>query len=205
MNDRNVSVPLKGYLLLPADDRNGYKGIDRKPFVPTLIEEELDPSAPVQEDELRIFKFYPPGWRRDAYEIYEDNLVEQTEEGLDLLENLDSAKRISQIIHSQMGKHEIYYCEIVNLDDINSLSVEIEEHVIGIDIAYRGGDFYSAIFNGLFNNPAPQLEGEFKEKLNDQGLFDQLDILTPYLQQFREVVVTEKDADFVIYILTKIE
>lgn len=205
MRDEKDLYPWKGFLLLPYGDADGYMGIDRKPFVPTLVEEEFEPPAPVREDETRISRFYPPGWRRDAYQIYEDNLVENTGESLDLLSVLDAAQRISEIIDSHVGKHEIFYCEIWSEKELQSPSIEFDDGLFGIDIAYPGGDFYSAIFNGLFLNPSPQLEEEFKGTLNDRGLFKELDQIPGYLQRFREAVDTEKDSEFVIYLLSKVE
>jgi hypothetical protein len=205
MNHERVTFPWKGYLLIPEGDLDGYKGVDRRPFVPTLIEDELDRSATDTENETRISRFYPPGWRRDAYQIYEDNLVEDIVESLDLLSSLDSARSISQILDSYVGKHEIFYCEIFDLGDSKHLGIDLPDHLFGIDVAYPGGDFYSAIYNGLFINPAPQLEEGFRAGLNNQGLFDDLDLTITYLRRFREVVVTEKESEFVIYILTKVQ
>lgn len=71
----NLHKPEMGYLLLgpPPPKVPSYRGIDRNPFEPLILEGEI------QEIVLNfgnIWELYPPGWRRDAYRIFEENQKE---------------------------------------------------------------------------------------------------------------------------------
>ena len=70
---------------------------------------------------------------------------------------------------------------------------------MGYDLAYLGGDFYSAIKNGLLVNPDRVLIGWDKRDLNEAGLFRSSEIGRDYLQRFRELVPSETPSEFHVY------
>jgi hypothetical protein len=97
-------MPTHGFLLLPPSPVPGYRGVDRNgigvwaerpptaprdyqwsPFAPLLLEGEMDPSYMPKKGDDAIWAFYPPGWGRDAYRLYEGNWVVDGEWLPDLL------------------------------------------------------------------------------------------------------------------------
>ena len=146
MRDTDKLYSLKGWMLLPASPVHGYRGVDRHPFEPALFDEEMDALAQVQAGESRIWVFYPPGWRRDVYRLYEENLIKEGGDDLFLLSSHKVARDIQRIIEPHVGPHEIVACEILGLDSMPSPHDAMEEIPnLGYDVAYPGGDFYSAL------------------------------------------------------------
>jgi hypothetical protein len=73
---------------------------------------------------------------------------------------------------------------------------------IGIDVAYPGGDFYSAVQNGLLgSNPSSDLRDRYGSALNVNRLFDYGEGASDFLASFRAVTLSESDSDFVFYAL----
>ncbi len=190
---------LKGFMLLPSSSELGYLGVDRCPFEPSLIDSEIDYSMPVQEGETHIWAFYPPGWRRNAYQIYEENLVKGGETDCFLLSSLDAAREIQRILVLNLQNYDIVECEIEPLDGLHNFLCEKSFNFLGYDIAYPGGDYYSAIKNGLFCNPHPILVSEYKHLLNENGLCNSLEVVTKYLIKFRQLTISEANSDFCVY------
>ncbi len=189
---------IKGYLIVPTGSTSGYRGIDRNPFGPELIPEEFDKQTfSVDFTSPKVWQFYPSGWRRDAYRLYEENSV--TAEDLELIDNLSIAVQIKEMISPHVGTHTIMSCAA------GRAMAEIRYYTndagipMGYDIAYPGGDYYSAIMNGLFINPAKELLLQYKKHLNGFGLFDKKEVPPKYLEAFRRVVRTETDSDFWYY------
>ena len=195
---------LKGFMLLPSSSEFSYLGVDRGPFEPSLIDSEIDYSMPVQKGETKIWAFYPPGWRQNAYRIYEENLVKGGETDCFLLSSLDATIEIQQILAVNLQNYDILECEIGPLDCIHNFSGENNFNFLGCDIAYPGGDYYSAIKNGLFCNPHPLLVSEYKHLLNENGLFNCLELVTKYLMKFRQLTISEANADFCVYRLFRV-
>jgi len=188
-----------GYLLLPPSPVAGYRGVDRTPFLPVIFESEIDTSTEISDEDEGISAFYLSGWRRRAYRLYEKNRVSGTYEGIGLLAYKNTAHEIKKIIEPHVGYHEIIGCEIYGMG-INQLP-EISEgkNHLGYDIAYPGGDFYSAILNGLFINPAPLLLREYFHLLNEYGLFISTIPVNDYLSRFRKQVPSESESEFCLY------
>jgi hypothetical protein len=196
------NYPLEGYMLLPPSPVADYRGVDRNPFAPTLLLNELDPSAQVPEGATNIWLFYPPGWRRDAYRFYEEHTVQGTEDTLlSLLASLHAAQEIQRLIEPHIGYHEIVRCEVWDVDSMPPQYPVSEPDSLGYDLAYPGGDFYSAILNGLFLNPHPVLLDKYKQLLNASGLFSAPDPVPGYLGQFRQLVPSEEKTEFSIFYL----
>jgi hypothetical protein len=202
MIEKTLFSPLKGFVLLPPNPIQGYYGIDRHPFEPVLLDQEIDSLAQMQEGESRIWAFYPPGWRRDAYRLYEENLVKEVGEDLFLLSTKEVACEIQRIIEPHIGRYEIVACEVWDLDSIPSLEDVVGTSFSGYDIAYFGGDLYSAILNGLFINPYPDLVVEYKSLLNKYGLFSSAKPIPGYIHRFKELVSSEADSEFCIFRLS---
>lgn len=201
MKEKSKYFPFKGFMLLPPSPVPSYRGVDRHPFQPALIETEMDSSIRLQEGESRIWVFYPAGWRRDAYRLYEENLVIGGDE-LFLLSNFEAAREIQRIIEPHIGSHEIAACEVWRLDSILSHEDVLEATLIGYDIAFAGGDFYSAILNGLFINPHLELVEEYKPLLNQYGLFSSMNPIAKYIHRFKELISSEADSEFCIFRLS---
>lgn len=209
-----LNYPVSGYILLPPSQVPGYRGVDRipaLPFIPLLIEGEMDP-AYVPEGSSDIWRFYPPGWRREAYKLYEENLAPgQDETDPFLLANLEAAHEIRRIIEPHVGFHEIFFCEI--WDEHNPAEVEqpIEKNFLGYDIASCGGEFWSIILHGLFEldmevrgsiielNPPPSLVVQYRPLLNEQGLFSSVKPIPTFIQRYKQEVPSDANARFSIF------
>ncbi len=195
-----LSFPLTGYLLLPPDKEFEYRGVDRNPFQPSLLNEEMDLSAPVEEGETHVWSFYPPGWRRDAYRLYEQNTVEETKDNiLDLVSNVEAARQIQKLILPHVGPHEIVECHVWCPDTARIEALMGEGMFLGFDAAYFGGDLFSAVRNGLFVNPDEGLYTEYGKFLTEFGLFRNAEPIPEYIRRFKQVVQSESDSKFCIY------
>jgi hypothetical protein len=199
MTAKTNLFPWKGYLLLPPSSVAIYRGVDRTPFDPVILESEIDISIEVSDEDEGISPFYPLGWRRRAYRLYEENRVKGVYEGISLLTNIQTACEIKEIIEPHVGYHEIIGCEIYGLENNQLLKIPQGSNLLGFDIAYPGGDFYSAILNGLFINPAPLLLKEYFHLLNAHGLFISTIPIKGYLSRFRQQVPSESESEFCIY------
>lgn len=228
MRENNRSHSLTGFLLLPQSLVPSYRGIDRtsifaveaelshrpvgpvrSPFEPALIEGEMDPSYVPKKGDNAIWPFYSPGWRRDAYRLYEESMVDDGKWDPILLCSRGIAQRIREIIEPHIGPHEIVACEILELNSIRSDEAGEKATFLGYDVAYPpGGDYYSAINNGLFGDeysysgrqgPLHELVAEYQSLLNQFGLFPNTKPILAYVRRFKELVLSEADSDFLIY------
>ena len=138
-----------GFLLLAPNPKNRYRGIDRQPFEPLLIDGEMDPNAELPRGASQVWMFYAPGWRRDAYRLYEENSV-LAFESLYLLVDLKIAYQIKQVIEPHLGPYEVVACEVWPSTSGVYPEARPDKYLLGYDVAYCGGDFYSALYNGLF-------------------------------------------------------
>jgi len=193
--DREI-LPISSYFLLRSELSSRYKGIDRDPFVPLLLDKEMTETP--TSDHPSISDFYPPSWRKDAYLVYEKNCITWRDE--QLLHNLAAAFGIRRIIEPYVGPHQVVQIEATPLDrsDLfsNDPETSIRQGYLGLDVAYPGGDFYSAVRNGLFFNPSSVLLREFESCLNGNGLFTIVSDAQRYLTRFRQVVVSEINSEF---------
>ena len=162
------------------------------------MEEEIDLDAkPV---EPYIWTFYPPGWKRDAFRLYEENRVSgENSNHLDLIRDEDVARRIKEIIEPCVGFHEIVACQIWDAREVKSHEFGSNTTLFGFDVAYLGGDFYSAIFNGLFVNPSRTLLLRYKSILNEYGLFPKIDPIPEYLREFKQETLSEQSSNFYVW------
>lgn len=214
-------MPTHGFLLLPQSLVPSYRGIDRtsifavdaelshrpvgpvhSPFEPALIEGEMDPSYVPKKGDNAIWPFYSPGWRRDAYRLYVENMVDDGKWDPILLCSRGVAQRIREIIEPHIGPHEIVACEILELNSIPSDEAEEKATFLGYDVAYPpGGDYYSAINNGLFGDEyaSPELVAEYRSLLNQFGLFPNIKPIPSYVRRFKELVPSEADSEFCVY------
>ncbi len=206
MRRSGTSLPHTGFLLLPPSPVPGYRGVDRSkagllsPFEPSLIEGQMDPSYMPKKGGNAIWAFYAPGWRRDAYRLYEENMVGDGKWDPILLSSREVAQSIREIIEPHLGPHEIVACDICDLNSVPSDEPEEKESHLGYDVAYPpGGDYYSAIKNGLFVNPSPHLVEEYRSLLNRLGLFPNAQPIPSYVHRFKELVQSEETAKFCIY------
>lgn len=193
---------LEGYLLLLINSNIAYRGVDRQPFEPAILPDEMDITANFSKNTSAIWELYPTGWRREAYRLYEENSVRAGD--LYLLSKYETSRKIQEIITPHIGLYEIVKCRI---GDSNMLQSEVssEKGFLGYDAAYAGGDYFSAVLNGLIVNPHPLLTDEFGHYLNNFGLFTEIKIILLYLQRFKELVISESKSKFSIFHLTLTE
>lgn len=198
--------PIIGYMLLPRRHPNTYSGVDRSPFEPAILPEVLDNLEPVEAGaEGTIWGMYLPGWRREAYKIYEENAVVSPYRSLHLIGDLATAKDILSIVNKHLGAYEIVHCQVGLMDGQSWFALPHKHTFLGYDIAYPGGDYYSAVKNGLFYNPPDSLSAKYSRLLNANGLFVSYSLLESYLADFREQIPSEKSSDFKAYLLSVIE
>ncbi len=206
MAEEQTGYPIRGFILLPTNGPEIYRGIDRNPFLPSLIDEEMNEQLNAVPH--YISDFYGPGWRRDAYRLYEENAISR--EDPDVLANVNAARQILKIIEPHGGQHEIVACEIMSLGEATSSILEGEASFLGYDMAYSGGDFFSAVRAGLFGHrlfkdtPNVRLCADWKNKLNASGLFDHQQPALDYLRAFKREVPSEQNADFFVWALASI-
>lgn len=195
--------PFTGYLLLPMDKIDmGYRGVQRQPFEPLL---PLD--IPRGADVSRIWTCFPDGWKRNAYRMFEEDKVEHPAfKYLEIIKSYDTALEIKRIIEPNIGKYEILRCHIYPVDHPNSQLRDEEPMFLGYDVAYPGGDFYSAL-PALYQETAEDaiLRKRFYCFLNEYKMFNDFKIIPEYLRVFRDVVTTERNSMFVVYGLYETE
>jgi hypothetical protein len=184
-----TSSVLHGYALV-RPNALGYQGIDRDPFGPLILPDDVA-GVPMEP------------WRQGAYALFDRHRAEIVRDGciLDLVSSLKAAKEIKALIEAEMGEHEILDVDV--LDIANACFAPAKPHLIGLDLAYPGGDFYSAIKNGLFVNPHSALLSEYERSLNEFGLFSDPVIVGEYDLRFRELVESEACSVFWCYALSR--
>ena len=189
----------KGFMVLACNAASAYRGADREPFVPSLIQTEIvKPSNPLK-GEGKVWMYYSPGWRRDAYKLYEDNLAITSWEELSFINNKNVALQIASLILPHLGPHEVMHCGAMEINMVSAVFSESEDSFLGYDLAYPGGDYYSAIFNGLIYRPNPTLVERYGSLINKYGLFSDHRVLSGYLADFQDLVPSEKDSTFIVY------
>ena len=190
-------MQLSGYLIFLSLDNSSYRGVDRERFEPAFEPNINDPG-----DNLKfIYQFQPVGWKKEAMRIYEEGRVEiDSLDSIDLIAQLKTAKSILSIIEPHLGP-----CEILS---VNITSQPIpkppdEGAFLGIDVAYLGGDFYSAIKQGVLD-PNSVLRERYLSALNPNGLFENYKLATEYLADFRIAALSEANSQFHYYSLSKV-
>lgn len=182
-----------GFALLRVAPEIRYRGVDRDPFEPTLREDELSGTGTGQ----RVSDFIREGWRRDLYVLAESGST---------LDHpyLFSSRELALKLHAELQAHGEQY-EVVHVDvgDPTSVSLSGVGPLLGYDAAYCGGDFYSAVKNGLFVNPSAELIARFAPFVNEHGLFTQVPALVEYVEAFRREAPSERDSTFCIYALSE--
>lgn len=189
-------VEAHGFMLLQTPYIDGYRGVDRNPFEPLILDNELDPDVVSFE---AIWELYPKGWRRSSYKIFDENRVLHSIGTVELITTMEVARKIASLIPASEGKYEIVECRVFSLPPIDYVK---NSNFIGFDIAYPGGDYYSAIQAGLLFGPHPILARLFLSNLNFAKLFSDVDTLVPYLDSFQENVLSESKSEFVFYALS---
>jgi hypothetical protein len=194
MDEYKRTYPMQGYILLPPSDVAGYLGVDRKPFV-LMYPLEL-PNIGTTEP---IWKLHWTDWERRAYQLLEENLVTDPQGDLDLIDNLEVAKAVRNILELHLSTFDIVHCKVWDIGNPNLNPPEaLNPDFLGYDVAYGGGDYYSAIKSGLFT-----IDDDFTQKykplLNENGLFSSLDIIDEYISEYRKIVPSEVDGLFDIF------
>ena len=195
-----------GYIVLKVLRELTYRGVDREPFEPLVTNEVIDHSDATPFDEWEVFTLYPPGWRREAYRLFSrDNATYYLDGDFLLINTHDVASSIRSNIPESEGRYEVLKCNIFMEAPHPGDSAKIPYGLVGYDVAYPGGDYYSAILNGLFVNPHPELVERYSSMLNINGLFGSTEHLEQYLTDFKRLVPSEVHAEFVVVELVESE
>ena len=213
MVDRKSTAHIvSGFLLLPAQRLAGYHGVDRNPFVPGLTKEAVESETPVERVGSFVWPFYSPGWERDAYRLYEENLVVGTPDNLSMLSDLKAGREVNKIISSHLGPHDLVQCIVCEIEGCRAdMMPPRQGDLWGFDAAYRGGDFFSCLRAGLFGSPwfndlpFPELVSKFGSCLNNYGLFSEPEIVSNYVREFKLAVPSELSATFWLWRLACVE
>ena len=102
-------------------------------------------------------------------------------------------------VGTRVGSYEVVWCTVYDLDATPRNWERSSWIRLGFDVAYPGGDYYSAIRNGLFCNPHPGLVLDYEKALNRFGLFEEAEVARNYLDSFREVVSSEANSTFALF------
>ena len=203
VNKKNF--PIHGYFIAPVEPVSFYRGIERYLFEPQILMECIDPSVSFSNADVAIWELYSSGWRREAYRLYEENMSPEWGDDY-LLANVNIGRTILEIIEPHIGKHEILECFVYPPYETPRSNLTTTAEFLGYELAYPGGDYYSAVFNGLISDYRNEkLTKLYKNQLTPYGLFKTLEPLQNYLHDFREAVQTERDSNFCVYQIYLIE
>lgn len=157
-----------------------YRGMDRGPLGP--------------------FSFYTPehGFLQQVIDFFDQHSVKKGSPLNGAAVNSLAAAQSFVRAWNLEGTHEVLEFEVTPLT-VPASGGEWHGVVLGFDVAYCGGDFYSAIRNGLFCNPSPVLLEAYLSQLNTYGLFDERERAVEYLDAFLRESLTETQDPFVVY------
>ena len=202
---------IHGYLLLPVGAIPDYQGVNRRPFEIEIIHEEI--TVPLSEwDSELIWIYYPPGWRQDAYRLLEENMNRGPYplDDLELIADYEVATEIRALIEPHLGPYEVVECHVWELGDHPVTNIELPAPTLGYDVAYPGGDYFSAIRDGLSNHPtwlhempSAELRAKYLSLLNEYGLFPTPEPITEYMNDFWKVTPYEATRDYAVYWLNR--
>ena len=193
------TYPMTGYLMVRHSLVKGYLGVDRKPFT-LLYPKPIPANLPLDP----IWNLYSTEWERNAYKLLEENLIDDPEGTLELIESIDVARAIKNIIEPHLGFFEILHCKVWDIDNTSIINkTNKDDNFLGYDIAYSGGDYFSAIRSGLFTIDDAFTQ-KYKPYLNKNGLFNDAIKIDAYLTEYKEAVPSEATADFVIFELSNL-
>lgn len=175
-----------GYMLLRLE-LPSYRGVDRAPFEPLLLAGKMAPGHAGP----RISDFYGPGWRREAYALWESGDHDGVEA---LLRDPRLAARVLDLIPADEGAYEL--CYVVAVRHPTEPPGRAGWHLLGYDVAYFGGDFYSAIRRHLSDRAdVPEQWRPSVERLNSAGLFDATEDADRFRRAFIEHCASERDSE----------
>ncbi len=204
LSDEELDKPVHGYLLLPPGRAPGYRGVDRDYYFDFLSAVPPEPAYAYLLDPLssvppRFWPQLPPGWRQDATRIYEEHYFWLPNHRLMLMDDARAAHAIRRLVEPHLGPYEVVSCVLVPLAGIGTLPPAPAEGFLGYDVAYPGGDMWSAIAEGMLVNGDPDLLAEFGPLLNEYRLFPTVDPIPRYMGRYREADPIEGKHEFWVY------
>jgi len=186
---------LTGYFIL-KEELDNYRGVDRVHFEPTFLDELVNKSV---NKFKYIWELYS-GWRQELYKKIEENSIAL--EASYLIKDENVAKYVINNIPKSEGSYELVKVMIFELTE---QIIELDQNLsLGYDIAYLGGDFYSAIKDGLIVNPITKLEKKYSRYLNKFGLFINKHELADYVKGFKSEATSESNSEFHVYLLSSV-
>jgi hypothetical protein len=173
----------EGYLLLqPA--RSGYRGVDRHPFDADGFAFEGNNVSVAAGDAISaIVAQHAVPLSDFPHERF-------------LLRTAEAADRIQRLLAHEGCTYEVVR---THLRDKCISPAKLSPEFWGIDIAYPGGDFYSAVKNGLYHNGNVELIRQYGSATNEFGLFATCAIASDFLDSFRQCVPSESASKFWYY------
>ena len=193
--------PVRGYFILRTTPQTSYRGVDRDHFEPLLVMEDFDADARLSftSNWENVWGYCREKWRRQTYILYEKHRVLAWGDDY-LLENKEVGQTIITMLEPYLGAYELVESVIFTSDQqVDTHFIETSQ-IFGYDIAYAGGDYYSAVYNGLLHQyHSPRLLMKYGTLLNAYGLFDTVDVLEEYQQDFKNEVITERNSQFCLY------
>ncbi len=124
---------------------------------------------------------------------------------LQLVKSIEAAREILKIVNRELEHHEVIHCELSDLTESVWKQVDNAIEFLGFDVAYPGGDYYSAIKEGIHMTQSHKLINLYGTHLNSYGLFADSRKLVNYLSDFKDEYPSEASADFVMYMMTLVE
>jgi hypothetical protein len=185
---------ISGYLILQINHLN-YRGVDRRKIEP-LFDSEIDKTI---TNFNHIWELFPYGWKREAYKLFEENSIRYS--NIQLIKAKEIAKKIKLMIPETEGCFEINKVYIYMPNEYIDISKDNLLEFLGYDVAYLGGDYYSAIKNGLINNPSKELLAKYFTCLNANYLFEDEKLISDYIADFKRITLSEQDSEFYVYSL----
>ena len=133
------------------------------------------------------------------------DLYTQDETADGFLTHFSVAKSICTFLHSTSNdEYVILKCAVNRKTGVLADAHDKDCRFLGYDVAYWGGDFFSMILNGLFWKQIPHL-ANFRESLNENGLFDSAEVAYAYQGAYLNLPDTEHQGDYCIYKLEEYE
>src|SRR5262245_34283055 len=129
---------ITGYCILPFQGPGTYRGIDRGPFEPVLLDNETQ-DPPPGSPASAIWAYYPEGWRRAAFKLFEEHALSHEDEPLCLLDSASVAETIRAMIPPEQGQHEVLRVTIAPIPASSTTLGSTDGTELGYDIAYLGG------------------------------------------------------------------
>jgi hypothetical protein len=136
----------------------------------------------------------PSGPLGEALSLYL-RLVESEDE---LIPAVDVAKQVVTALGSAGEEYEIVVCDLIVAADTESRIDDKGAELLGYDVAWLGGSFYSIVFDGLIHRSYGA--EEYEKLLNRYGLFENVDNARKYRNFYMSLPISKReDGEFFLW------